>query len=120
MALWLPIFICVSCGVAGNLSLKWGMQGFRPEPDRSLVLQLVLRILTSPVILGGLVLYGISMLSWLRLLSTQKLSFVYPLFVSLSFMLVMTGSALIFREPVRMNQIAGCVVIVLGIWLGTR
>lgn len=120
MALWLPVLICVVCGVGGNLSLKWGMQGFTASPDRSLVLQLILRILTSPVLLGGLVLYGISMLSWLRLLSTQKLSFVYPLFVSLSFMCVTAGSALLFHEQIRPSQLAGCAVIVFGIWLVTR
>lgn len=120
MSLWLPILICVVCGVAGNLTLKWGMQGYQPDADRGLVVQLILRILTSPILLGGLVLYGVSMLSWLRLISTQKLSFVYPLFVSMSFLLVMSGSAYIFHEQVKWTQALGCVVIVTGIWLATR
>jgi multidrug transporter EmrE-like cation transporter len=120
MSLWLPILICVVCGVGGNLTLKWGMQGYQPEADKGVVVQLILRILTSPVLIGGLVLYGVSMLSWLRLISTQKLSFVYPVFVSMSFMLVMSASAYIFHEQVKWTQAVGCVVIVTGIWLATR
>ena len=120
MRLWLPILLCACFGVAGNLSLKYGMQGYRPDGSQPVVAQLILRILTRPALLGGLALYGISMLGWLRLLSTEKLSFVYPLFVSLSFLLVMTCSALLFREEIRWPQMVGCTVIVLGIWIATR
>lgn len=120
MRAWPLLLLCVCFGVCGNLSLKWGMQGYVPKGSMPIPVQLVLRIVTSPILLGGLVLYGVSMLGWLRILSTEKISLAYPTFVSLTFLLVMVASAVVFKEQVRLNQAVGCVVIIAGIWLVTR
>ncbi|OYV12967.1 MAG: EamA-like transporter family, partial [Methanosaeta sp. ASO1] len=53
---------------------------------------------------------------WLLALSRMELSFVYP-FISLTYILVLGLSHLVFRECIGLNKIAGSVLIILGLIL---
>lgn len=68
---------------------------------------------------AGLILYALSALCWLWVLSREQLSFAYPV-LSLSFPIVVGLSALIFSEAISPLRWIGVVTIVVGVSLIAR
>lgn len=75
------------------------------------------RAATNPFIICGLILYGLSFIVWLRVLSTNDLSRVYPIFVTFVFILTTIGSARLFGEHISSIRIAGLAITIVGIYL---
>ena len=73
-------------------------------------------LLTSPIVWGGLVLFGLSALVWLFALSRASLSFAYP-FAALSYVLIVLFSVLVLHETVPPLRWLGVACIVTGIIL---
>lgn len=79
--------------------------------------RLFVKILGSPLMLTGLVLYGLGFLAWILLLSRTSLSLVYPVVISLNILLILSLSAVFFRESIYPLQILGIFFVLLGIFL---
>jgi uncharacterized membrane protein len=73
-------------------------------------------LLSSPIIWGGLVLFGLSAIVWLFALSRASLSFAYP-FAALSYVLIVLFSVLVLHEDVPALRWIGVAFIVTGIML---
>jgi uncharacterized membrane protein len=73
-------------------------------------------LLTSPIVWGGLVLFGLSAIVWLFALSRASLSFAYP-FAALSYVLIVLFSVLVLHEDVPVLRWVGVAFIVTGILL---
>lgn len=73
----------------------------------------------SPYLWGALVIYGISIILWLWVLSETELSLAYP-FVSLGFVVTMLFAAGFLNENVTPLRIAGTLLIVAGCVLVAR
>jgi len=73
-------------------------------------------LLSSPIIWGGLVLFGLSAIVWLFALSRASLSFAYP-FAALSYVLIVLFSVLVLHEDVPVLRWVGVGFIVTGILL---
>jgi uncharacterized membrane protein len=73
-------------------------------------------LLSSPIIWGGLVLFGRSAIVWLFALSRASLSFAYP-FAALSYVLIVLFSVLVLHEDVPVLRWIGVAFIVTGILL---
>jgi uncharacterized membrane protein len=73
-------------------------------------------LLSSPIIWGGLVLFGLSAIVWLFALSRASLSFAYP-FAALSYVLIVLFSVLVLHEDVPVLRWVGVAFIVTGILL---
>jgi multidrug transporter EmrE-like cation transporter len=103
------VFIAIStvCGVCGQLALKRGMGGMSGG-------SMLLRMATSPWVVGGLLVYGTGVIFWLLALSQFELSYVYP-FASLSYIGIILGSYFIFKERINALRIVGIAVIILGV-----
>ena len=71
-------------------------------------------LLSSPVVWGGLVLFGLSAIVWLFALSRTTLSFAYP-FAALSYVLIVVFSVLVLHETVPPLRWLGVAFIVTGI-----
>lgn len=76
-------------------------------------------MLSSPMILIGLALYGLSALVWLFVLARAPLSLAYP-FVGLGFILTMASGAWILGESVSTGRIVGTLLIAAGCVLVAR
>jgi len=79
----------------------------------------LLTALTSPLVLIGLFVFGISALSWLVALSRVKLSIAYPM-VSLGYVAVVIFSWFVFKEPLKPISILGCATVIVGVILISR
>jgi multidrug transporter EmrE-like cation transporter len=73
-------------------------------------------LLTSPIVWGGLILFGLSAVVWLFALSRASLSFAYP-FAALSYVLIVVFSILVLHETVPALRWLGVAFIVTGIIL---
>ena len=112
---------CILFAAGGNLLLKAGMNQVGSVVETQLsVVQYILQTFAQPTILIGIVLYIVSFVMWLSLLSMMELSAVYPIFVSAAFLIVMAGSAVWFGENVNAMRIIGTLVVALGILIVSR
>jgi drug/metabolite transporter (DMT)-like permease len=77
---------------------------------------LIRQMVVSPLLLTGILLYGISFLLWLMVLSKIKLSIVYPI-TAMNFILVITASYFLYNEKLTTIQYGGAVLIITGVFL---
>lgn len=84
------------------------------------LLVLVRRIFTTPLILAGYVLGGLTNLVWLTALSRFEISFAAPVMTSLYFVFLLTASSLVLGEAVGSNRWLGTALIVAGMLLVGR
>jgi multidrug transporter EmrE-like cation transporter len=112
--LWL-IGLSIAAGVAGQTLLKLGVSqpgdtgiaAFNP-------LVIIGMIFKSPLMMGGLLLYGVGALSWIMVLSRMNLSYAYP-FLALNFVLVALVSRLVLGESIPLMRWVGIALICAGI-----
>jgi uncharacterized membrane protein len=95
----------------GQLLWKHGMRTFEIIGLSDLV-----RAVFSPFIILGLAVYALSMLLWLFILSKAELNYVYPI-QSLSFVIVVVVSSILFAESLPVNRIIGVLFICFGAFL---
>ncbi len=116
--LLLLILASVSLSALAQLSLKLGAGQLANDRANGAGREMV-ALATSPMVIGGLALYGIGAVLWLFVLGRAQLSLAYP-FVGLGFILTMLAGALVLGEPVGTARIAGTLLIVAGCVLVAR
>lgn len=116
----LLIFGAVLLGVLGQLSMKHGMMKVRLITGSvgDLAASLI-KALGQPFVCAGFILYGVSALAWLVVLSRMELSFAYPM-VSIGYVAVVILSRFLFGEQVSVIRLVGTFVICLGVVLVSR
>ncbi len=81
---------------------------------------LVRRIFTTPLILAGYAVGGITGLLWLTALSRIEVSIAAPAVSGLYFVLMLVGSRILLAEAVTAERWAGVLLIIGGIALLSR
>jgi drug/metabolite transporter (DMT)-like permease len=94
----LLLLFAVGAAATGQLLLKHGMTGVAAAVNRDGG-QLLLKAATSPWVIGGLTVFGISALAWLTTLSRVPLSVAYP-FNALGLLLIIGSSVVVLGEKV--------------------
>jgi drug/metabolite transporter (DMT)-like permease len=61
----------------------------------------------------------LAFLCWMAAITKFELSYAYP-FMSLSFLLVLILSAILFHEPLTVSKVVGVGLVVAGIIIGSR
>lgn len=117
---FLLIAVSIVTSVAGQTVIKLGVSA-PPTAARmgSGVPGLVTAILTSPLLLAGLVLYGVGALAWIAVLSRLNLSTAYP-FLALNFVLIALVSRFFLGEEIPILRWIGIGCIVVGILFVAR
>jgi multidrug transporter EmrE-like cation transporter len=72
-------------------------------------------LLREPPLVACLLISGISVFLWFRILAGQKLSTRYPLFVSIPCSFLIIGVFCPLHEKVSIQELMGPVVIIIGI-----
>jgi len=106
------LLLTAFCMAVANFLMKKGIMvagGFAPS------LGGVMKLAAQPAFVAGFLLSGIAALMWFQILSTQKLSTAYPLFVSLTYLLITLGAFYFLHEQISFQKLAGLVAIVAGI-----
>lgn len=114
----LLISFAVSAAVASQLIFKHWVTAMGSLPFTiSGVADIFTKIIRSPLMLGGLLLYGLGFLAWIFLLSRTSLSLVYPVILSANIILVLSLSHFFFHEALDISQMIGIAAILVGIFL---
>lgn len=95
--------------VIGQLLFKAGTEGktFSSITD-------VIKIMSSPPVLIGLVLYAFTTILWLYILSKIPISRAYPI-QALAYPIVLIAASLFFDENVTVNRWIGVGIIFVGL-----
>lgn len=106
---------CIVLLVAGQTLLKIGLlkiggTSFLSGP----LLDNVAKLFSTPYILLGFMVYGISAVLWLDVLSRLDFSMAFPL-VSLTYVFALVIGSLIFHEPVGWSRVMGVFLICGGL-----
>ena len=107
------LVFAVSTAATGQLMLKHGMQLATARVAKSGG-SLVIGAATSPWILLGLAVFGISAVAWLAALSRVPLSVAYP-FNALGYLVILTASILILHERANVLTWLGSLLVVSGL-----
>ncbi len=100
------VLLSVALNAAGQVLFK---SAYAAQPEASLF-----SILPRLEIWGGFIVYGLSAVCWLWVLSRAQLSFAYPI-LSLAFPIVVGLSALLFSESLSPMRWTGVGLIVVGV-----
>lgn len=107
------IVICALCAnVVAQLFLRKGMMNIEIN---SLSLSKLLEVLSSLYVWMGLFFYGISFVLYLYILTKFEVSYIYPIIMSIGFVLLLIFSVLLFGEAFTLKKVLGILIIAAGI-----
>ncbi|MCI0635354.1 MAG: hypothetical protein L0206_15785 [Actinobacteria bacterium] len=116
------ILLSVGLAAVAQLALKTGMNGVndRLYPETfSLSGESLKALVVQPFVWGGLLLFGLSAMVWLVVLSRASLSFAYP-FAALTYVMILMFDHFVLEEQVPPLRWAGVAFIGIGIFLISR
>lgn len=120
MSNYLLVLLCIILVVAGQLLMKYGTTQIGAVSfSKEQLISFLGKAVSSPLILIGFVLYFVSALLWLVVISRQELSSVQPI-TALSYVFITFFSWLLFKEDVGLVRILGVVAITFGVYLVFR
>ena len=108
------IIVTVLVNTTGQFMVKTGVN--RIGAVSVLDPHAILRALSSWLVLGGFVVYFISALIWISILSKTELSWAFPM-LSLSYVLTALLSPMLLHESFSAQRLIGTFVICLGVFL---
>lgn len=109
----LLILTSIFMGAIGQILLKFGANTIG---DLKFNIEGFVSLITNYFVVGGLILFGTSFLLWIKVLTKNSLSYVYPM-VSLSYIIIVLASRFLFNEPFTSNKIIGIIAIIVGVFL---
>lgn len=114
-SIWL-ILISVVLGALGQVILKLGSNKLGTISfSLPVLVSSLVRLIKTPEIIIGLILFGTSFLLWIKVLSRSELSYAYPM-VSIGYILVVVLSYFLLDEAFSWNKVMGIAIIVAGVW----
>src|SRR3990170_7184915 len=99
------LVVSVTFNVTANILLKTAVTktgGISAESTQ--ILTNIAKVAFSPYLIAGLILYGLSFLIWLRVLTFNDLSRSYPIFATIVFMFTTLASYKILNEDISMMR----------------
>lgn len=111
------ILISVLASAIGQLMLKQGMINLGEVTiNVNQIFSTLWKMGTNPFVFWGLAIYLAGTVFWLAALSRVDLSYAYP-FASISYVIMLVASWLLFNESITLNRIIGTFVIGIGVLL---
>jgi drug/metabolite transporter (DMT)-like permease len=116
----IAVFMAVFLTVYGQIIIKWQVleKGSLPESLNE-KLFFLFRLIINPWILSGLLAAFVASMCWMIAMTKLDLNYAYP-FVSLSFVLIVFLGALFFNEAITPWKVAGAIIIMLGVAIGSK
>ena len=120
--LLLQMVLSVAMSASAQLMLKAGMSSDRVKgaiaSGRGPV-DILLAVATSPFVIAGLGVFGLSVVVWLAVLAKIEVSQAYPA-IALGIAVTAVGGFLIFGEQLSPLRIGGILVIIAGVLIVAR
>lgn len=104
----------------GQLVVKWQVSQAGALPvDTNQKIWFLVGLVLNPWILSGFLAAFLASLCWMAAMTKFQLSHAYP-FTSLSFVLVLILSAILFHESVTLPKVLGMIFVIIGIVVGSQ
>ena len=111
------ILFSVTIAAVAQLTLKHGMNQVTASSGAlRLTSESIRDVATTPSVWAGLLLFGLSAIVWLAVLSRTSLSVAYP-FASLTYVLILLADRFVLDQEVPALRYAGVAFIIVGIVL---
>jgi drug/metabolite transporter (DMT)-like permease len=111
------IILTVIINTTGQFMVKTGVN--RVGAVSLTNIHTILRALSSVLVIGGFIVYFVSALVWISILSKSELSWAFPM-LSLSYVLTALLSPVLLNEAFSIQRLFGTLVICLGVFLVYR
>lgn len=98
------------CSTVGLMLLKMSISGAELQSLSSYI-----KLVLNYRFIVGFLLYLASFLVWLALLSRKDLSYIYPVVIGLSYLLIMLVAFFILRENFTAGKAIGALLVGVGI-----
>ena len=117
---YLYVALTLLLTVYGQLVMKWQISKAGPLPTTATAkLLFLLTQFLNPWILSGLVAAFLASMCWMAAMTIFELGQVYP-FMSLTFVIVMLLSAVLFGEALSLSKALGILLVCSGLVVLTR
>jgi uncharacterized membrane protein len=104
----------------GQVVVKWQvLQAGALPVDTNQKIWFLINLVFNPWVLSGFFAAFLASLCWMAAMTKFQLSHAYP-FTSLSFVLVLILSALLFHESVTIPKVLGMIFVIIGIVVGSQ
>lgn len=113
------IFLSIFLNAAAQVLVKYGARGIQFDLSLKQIVPTIISMVKNMCIMGGLVLYGISFIVWVKVLSQAELSYAYPM-VSIGYIIIMLLSYILFKENITPVRIVGVFFIIIGVIFVSR
>jgi multidrug transporter EmrE-like cation transporter len=120
LAAYSLVVVTIVLTVYGQFAIKWQVLRSPAVPAELLPRALyVLKLMATPLVLSAFAAAVLASVSWMLAMSRLPLSHAYPM-TALTFVLVVMGSNVMFGEPLNAYKIAGLLLVVAGIIVGSQ
>jgi len=109
----LLLLFAVFSSAAGQIMLKHGMRSAAAVAEHSGG-SLIVRAATSPWVVIGLVVFGVSAVAWMSTLAQVPLNIAYP-YNALGYLLIVLASSTVLHERTSMWTWAGSLMVIAGL-----
>lgn len=104
----------------GQVMMRKGMSGIELGGTAGILQPAVLlHVLTAPLVIGGLAIYGIALALWLGAMSQADVSYLYPL-LSIGYIATTLAAVAVLHEQVSLLRWVGTLAVVIGSMFVTR
>jgi multidrug transporter EmrE-like cation transporter len=116
---WIFLAVALVLNATANLLIKFGV--VKATADGPIMQDgLVaggLRILSSPLIVGGVLCFGLNLAAYMLALQKLAISIAYPIMVSVGFAIIVVIAGWRLQERLSTIQWVGVALILLGVYL---
>ena len=107
---------------ASQVAIRGAVAGGEQISINSLqsVSALIVRILTTPMLLIGFGLQALNGFLWIAVLSRMELSTAAPIMIGMYFAMLLLASRFLLDEPWSVGRLTGTALVGIGIWLILR
>jgi multidrug transporter EmrE-like cation transporter len=117
---YIYILLTIILTVYGQLILKWRLSFFGSFPTNfKEQLLFLVQVLIDPFVLSSFAAAFLASLTWIAALTKFDVSYAYP-FMSLSFIIVLLLSYLLFNEPLTATKVLGIIFILIGLYIASN
>lgn len=115
----LLIIVSVLLGAIGQILVKIGAQHLELSFTWTNLWPSLIAIMKNIPVMSGLLIYGLSFIIWVKVLTKTDLSYAYP-FVSIGYLFILIVSYFFFKEHFTLSRVMGTMLIVLGVIFVSR
>lgn len=114
------IFFTIVLTVYGQIAIKWQVMDAGAFPIEAFdKLTFLFHLLLNPWVISAFVAALLASVFWMAAMTKLQLSHAYP-FMSITFVLVLILSGLVFHEPITWPKMTGMGLIIAGIIVGSQ